>query len=836
MKKFFSVMLGCLYMMLTVFNSFVFADSDNLTISVGTERTSPVFYENETAKFRIEFFNGSNTRKSCNIEYKIVFKNYNYDSYKQEVDEVVRKEVKGESAQLNPQESFEDALYFDMKDEKYGIYSLYVTVRDEAEKKYEKQFSFAKSTVSEKLNKTFGASLHLTRYADSDTTFGLMKNAGLGLARDDFNWDKYEKSKGEYKLDERQTDTLEKAKRYGIEMLAIMTGYNKIYCQNAKYSGIPDDSVYDETSGATYADAYKNYVSSFINEPIVKNTVSMIEVINEPLGVIKDGNTTDYPMSEQIPKYIDAGGAYSNAVKAAYAAVQENDSPIKVGAFSAFRLGYQADYFIDGAMNEMDKQYYDAFTIHDYKERGFDGDPEPGFSPKMGRNWFPFLDGAVSTVEHFDDLMSGKTAAPYTKRKYTGFSNGERWYTERGFSTDDKPDNSTNYSQNPYYDQALNLVRAKIVTDAYSGGNMIDKTWIYDFSDDPESRNLGIRESSFGIVESHEDENPYAAKPAYIAVANYNSLVADATKCEKIDGDDIYEENGDYIYKYTCPEREVYALYHSKGDDPSETLELEFSKIGEGREIHIYDFWGNEMQERYIYKDGKYQLTKQPFYICVGKNVNRSLKPEKGAGTIENVVLDGFIASKQSGKKVSVIVASDGIDKDELSPLNALYFNQCTTDNDGYFCFEFGVPKQPDGYRAYVTSEDCEVPLSFDIADGRTEKISIFLMNGILKLKADDFKMVDLSNVSAAVEYTAAGRDIPYRLYCSLYKGDRLVGFTSIFDKVESMTDGNKVYSVSFPKDGDNTYPEFDRISLFMFDSDETLKPVCTAYTINKNN
>ena len=68
-----------------------------------------------------------------------------------------------------------------------------------------------------------------------------------------------------------------------------MTGYNKLYCQNAKYSGIPDNSVYDETSGATYVEAYKNYVSSFINEPIVGDTVSMIEVINEPLGVIKDG-------------------------------------------------------------------------------------------------------------------------------------------------------------------------------------------------------------------------------------------------------------------------------------------------------------------------------------------------------------------------------------------------------------------------------------------------------------------------------------------------------------------------------------------------------------------
>ena len=67
-------MLGCLYMMLIVFNSFAFADNDNLTISIRMERTSSVFYENETAKFRIEFFNGSDARKNCNIEYKIVFK------------------------------------------------------------------------------------------------------------------------------------------------------------------------------------------------------------------------------------------------------------------------------------------------------------------------------------------------------------------------------------------------------------------------------------------------------------------------------------------------------------------------------------------------------------------------------------------------------------------------------------------------------------------------------------------------------------------------------------------------------------------------------------------
>lgn len=849
MKKLLSAILCCLYIAMTVFNPIALADGD-LTISVKTDRTSPVFYENETAKFYVNLANGS-TAKSCCIEYKIIFKNYNYDSYKPNVDEAERKTVKVENKDLKPNESFEDVLYYELENEKYGIYSLNVTVTDTSGGKYEKQFSFAKSTVSEKLNKTFGASLHLTRYADADTTFSLMKNAGLGIARDDFNWDKYEKNAGEYKLDERQVSTLEKAKRYGIDMLAIMTGYNKLYHNTkTKFAGIPDDSVYDENTGKTYADAYKNYVSSFINEPLVKNTVTMIEVINEPLGEVKETGKSQDVLKEE---YYNAGKAYSNAVKAAYTAAKENNSPIKVGAFSAFRLGYQAEYFIDGALSQMDKPYYDAFTLHDYKERGTDGDPEPGYTSPPGKNWFSFLDSATATVEHFDNLMSGKTKGPASGKTYN-FPNSVRWYTERGFSTDDKPNDDKyepNYSKNPYYDQALNLVRSKIVTDAYNGGNMTDKTWIYDFSDDPKSRNLGVRESSFGIVESHEDENPYAAKPAYVAVANYNSLVADAAKCEKLydDGtpaDTVYSgkdyksgTSGRYIYKYTCLDRGVYALYHSIGDNPSNVQELEYQRIGEGKEVHIYDFWGNEIQESDIYKDGKYQLTKQPFYICVGKPMNRNLLPKGAGNSIDKVVVDGYIESKQSDKRISLIVAPENIGTDKLSPENALYIDQKTTDKDGYFCFEFGVHPQSEGYTAYIISEDSRIPLKFNITAGKTEKISIYLMNDILKLKPDDYNLVDLSNLSAQVEYSTAGNEILYKLYCAVYRNNMLIGFREITNQqngkqLDKMSEGFEKFS--FDMKDNNTVPDFNRISLYMSDSINILKPICTAYTINKNN
>lgn len=798
--------------------------SGSVDVSVSTAETPAVFYDSDTASFMIEVTNNSADTAVCDIEYIVSYKNYNYDSYKTVVDTKTVKSLKRQSREIGVSEVFSDTLYLPMANEKYGLYNLKVAVKSRGSTVAEKNFPFAKSTVSEKQNKTFGASIHLTRYADADIVFNMMKNAGMGIARDDFNWDKYELKAGEYKLDALQTKTLEKAKKYGFEMLAILTGHNKLYRNNSEYSSIPSNSTYDE-SGKTYADAYKAYAESFVQEPLVKDIVTMVEIINEPLGVIDIEAETTAQKTESYK----VGRLYAQAVKSGYEGVKAKASSIKVGAFSAFMLGYQAEYFIDGALSVMDKQYYDAFTIHDYKERGTDGDPEPGYSPGVGENWFSFLDGAVATVERFDNLVSGNMKAPMSEKNYN-FLNEERWYTERGFSTDDKPDGSSNKSNNPYYDQALNLVRSKIVTDAYNGGSMKDKTWIYDFSDDNAVGN--IRESSFGIVESHLDENPYNPKPAYIAVANYNSLVADATKCEKVDGDDIYEANGDYIYKYTCPERTVYIPYHTKGDIPGEVLELEFEKIGKGQETHIYDFWGNELKESDIYKNGKYQLTKQPYYICVGEPVNRNVKHKSVAdATIDKVTVEGCISSGDRGRNVSLVVLSPGEELTSTSVATSLYFGQRETDENGMFKFEFGVPRQEAAYKAYVRADDNSVPLSFNIASGRTQKISISLMKDILKLKNDDLKEVDLSKVSALVEYTTTDKAIPYKLYCALYKDNMLVDIVSLEDRAESATDGSKVYPLTF---SNGVETDFNRISLFMLESDNTLKTLCAAHTINK--
>ena len=197
--------------------SVVYAENFEVGISVKTDAVPAVFYDNNTAKFEVELTGSALSTEQYSVEYEIKFKNYNYDSYKPTVDEVLKKSFTRSDVTFGDSIVFDDTLYYNLSGEKYGLYNLNITVKNGSTVVGEKSFPFAKSTVAENLNRTFGSCVHLTRYADADIVLSMMKNSGLGLVRDDFNWDKYEKSRGVYKLDERQVSTLEKAKKYDTE-------------------------------------------------------------------------------------------------------------------------------------------------------------------------------------------------------------------------------------------------------------------------------------------------------------------------------------------------------------------------------------------------------------------------------------------------------------------------------------------------------------------------------------------------------------------------------------------------------------------------------------------
>ena len=66
-----------------------------------------------------------------------------------------------------------------------------------------------------------------------------------------------------------------------------------------------------------------------------------------------------------------------------------------------------------------------------------------------------------------------------------------------------------------------------------------------------------------------------------------------------------------------------------------------------------------------------------------------------------------------------------------------------------------------------------------------------------------------------------------------------LIGFREITNQqngkqLDKMSEGIEKYS--FDMKDNNTVPEFNIISIYMSDSINILKPIFTAYTINKNN
>lgn len=782
-------------------------------IEITSDNTANIFYDNEIAKFDVAVTGMDETAEIC---YNIYFKNYDAENFVSEIEPVLIKSGKRNS------QNTEDEIYFDLENQKYGLYDFEVVIKRNDDVILTKTIPFAKSAKSKSQNKTFGASVHLTRYADPDTVFELMKNAGLGTARDDFNWSQYEKLKGKYNLTEKQKQTLISARKYNMDMLAIVTGENGNYLRN-NYSEIPDSRV--NSNGVTALDGFENYIKAFLEEPLVQDTVNRIEILNEPLGVVKN---------ETEEEYFNAGIIYGEALKRGYSAAQKSDHKVEVGGFCLYKLGWEADYFLDGAMSVMDKPYYDALTFHDYMELGEDGDPEPGTCTPEFANWWPHLNCAVYNVKRHDEYMTGKRTAPYSGNTYN-FDLKERWYTERGFSTDDKPNNT-----NPYYNQALNLVRSKAVLDAYPDGNLGDVFWIYDFSDD---NNKGSdREDSFGIVESHADENPYTPKPAYIAISNYNSLVADAESCEKIDGVDEYEPTGGifyknseklnfvgdqkYIYKYTCPDRDVYMLWHSIGADPAYEERIEFDKIGDGEAVTYYDFWGNEISEADVYDGTSYKLTKQPYYIAVGEPVNRD-SSRKHNVKYDKVIIEGNIASKEAGKNASLVI-TDG-DLDETALEEPLYISQTVTGKNGYFSFVAEIPTRLDTCNAYIVSEDNNVPIAFTVDPKRVKSVKLLLVSNMIKLEGANLPLLDINDTKAVLEYSTGTEGMDYDLYFAMYDGERLAGLEKASGSAAGNTDAEVVYSISAKKN-----IEYDRVSVFLWKPDSTIIPLCEAVTVWK--
>lgn len=209
-------------------------------------------------------------------------------------------------------------------------------------------------------------------------------------------------------------------------------------------------------------------------------------------------------------------------------------------------------------------EYLDGFDVHNYTLKQI---PESG--------------GIIRDIGNLKALM--KTYGYEDKPIYIS----ENGYTSVG--TDGYTD---------AYQQACYNVRTQFLISAY---DLADRYAYYQFN------NGAIEDGStiiFGLVKAAYDEIPYEAKPAYLAISNYNALMIGSEFVEmlKLDSDVT-------AYRYRLADgSDCFAVWSLKGDN-EKTFDLGTDTV------IVYDMYGNE--KTVCSKTGNYtfSLSEEPVYV-----------------------------------------------------------------------------------------------------------------------------------------------------------------------------------------------------------------------------
>ena len=208
------------------------------------------------------------------------------------------------------------------------------------------------------------------------------------------------------------------------------------------------------------------------------------------------------------------------------------------------------------------------------------------------------------------------------------------------------------------YSQAIWIIRG---LNQIKLNNIADKVWIYDFADDGDRMNE--REMNFGIVRSHTNSVPYAAKYAYLALAAFNKLTEDATAARE-----YYSDDYKYIAKYSSNGRASYLLWTTKPTE--QTIEYDF-----GKNVRFYDLLGNEISENSVMRDGKYILTGEPYWAVTGDAPKYCIsdKNKSGLYVVKDEIGTDNAKIPTNGKTFDILVDLSGTNGGERVMIAVAY-------------------------------------------------------------------------------------------------------------------------------------------------------------------
>lgn len=761
-----TVFLLSLLLVFSNLNFTVTAQQPPVKVDIISNMVGNIFFDAKNAEFDVILGNNNGNSVSFNMEFKAYQIGTNMQRKESPIYELSKDYELLKTSEIT--ENISVPL------NGYGLYELEIkiTEADGTENIYTAPFSNAVRNT--KMSKTVGTGTHLGWYGDADSILYLVKNAGMGNIRNGIAWNEYERAKGVYQLTERQKKMFTAAQKYGIDVLQTLNPNNNVHDNGSVKSDFLREAEVEE---------YKAYLTAFLNEELVKNNVTKIEIMNEPESMfdVVDGET----VSTDVAGHTKRAEAYVRMLRATNEVLGTiDDKDFKVGIFAVTGIFQDSPKnFADLVLSKLSPGEFDAVTVHSYSVYG--KNPEYDWQRKSIRE----------QADYFKKLANGTQKGNTTKNTYNFNVTEPMWHTEFGYSSATGED-SVNLSTGDEFIQATMLIRT---IDELKRDNPDDLMYIYEMSSN--GTDLTEREQNFEMVRSCYHEHPYSAKFAYLAVANYNSLTMEATEVSRVELGWL-EQSKNHITKYVTPERDIYLLRATNDSTSSYNLGTE--------NVYYYDLFGNKLNESDVKQNGKLKLTTTPFYAVVGKDIERAEPIADTKIQADEFVIRGRIPSGEEGLKISLTVTPENSAfGDSGFEDETIFMDQCYTKAGGTFEFKIKVYDE-EAIKAYIVTENNDLMvLKFGIIKDESGAIKV-KSNGI-DISDLSFKQLDLSDLEVLVNVN----ETEYKTVCAIYDGERLVDLKILSEN-----------QVSF----DKTTKECDKLQVMVIKDLETILPLCEVY------
>lgn len=658
----------------------------------------------------------------------------------------------------------------------YGIYQVAVSATngDGLSSSGTGEFSVVNEAGTYTRDASFGAHVHLTRDGrDIPGQMETMGRAGFGYVRIDEAWSEIEKTAGVYAVPADYDRIVEEAHNNGMEPMVILGNYNYYVYPDYPPFTITDGSVTAEVAAAkfeSYLTAFKNYITATVEH--FGDKVNCYEIYNE------------YNLNE-ARTYFSAYGVkndpsdYAKILKAGYEAVKAaNPNAIVVGGALAnmdsggqkVNVDYVEQLYAAGAAD-----YMDALSLHPYQLGG----PEKDFG--YGTNYTERIPQILDIIQTY----GGKQ---------------ELWSTEYGW-----------YVTPRYGVTEEDIAELAVRTELYQRANrLFDKTFWYCF--DGSAYTDYEWNIDYGLVGSGKDDTPFAAKPAYLALANFNKLLAGA-ECK---GFNVTDDNA-YVYQFSqrYSDAPLYALYTLSG---TQTVSIDFEGA---TDIVLYDIYGNETA---LHADtGVFTLAAGTSPVFAGV---RNTAPQIDY-YVSKIMIEGALETQQETKlSAAVLLLGKTYADYSADPIGSLqYLDQCTTNAKGEYQFAAKVNRGEGTYTVLLRPENSD---SLTVLEVTYSPITLSVVQKNVELT--DFADYDKTAAMDVSAQFKAKTEVPEKafLVCGFYKGNKLVKLTMSGEAV-APTD----FKLNLPVEAYTGSEAVDHIKVMLLSSLGELKPLTVQLKID---